>query len=94
MVATFAMSFPRMYPRRMADRKAGAKPKKAEPKRKPPPGTRSVLLYLPETLVSGLDEWVAALNEGKRGPMWARTDVIKAALQRAVDERGAKGEEP
>lgn len=78
----------------MAERKTPAKPKKAEPKRKPPPGTRSVLIYLPEALVTGLDAWVLALNEGKRGPQWTRSDVIKAALQRAVDERAPKGEEP
>jgi hypothetical protein len=78
----------------MAERKTAAKAKKAEPKRKPPPGTRSVLIYLPDELVAGLDAWVSALNEGKRGPQWARSDVIKAALQRSVDERGSKGEEP
>lgn len=71
-------------------------PKKAAKaaERKPPPGTKSVLVYLPVELVANLEKWAATINETTVGPQWSRSDVVKAALARAWTERGSKGEAP
>jgi hypothetical protein len=66
----------------------------AKPKRQPPPGTAGAFFYLPEALLEALDRWTERVNESRTGPQWSRTDVVRAALQRAVDERAAKGEAP
>lgn len=62
--------------------------------RRPPPGTKSVLVYLPIELVANLETWAANINKAAVGPQWSRSDVVKAALTRAWDERGANGEAP
>lgn len=62
--------------------------------RRPPAGTKSVLVYLPTELVANLEQWAANINAAEVGPQWSRSDVVKAALARAWTERGSKGERP
>jgi len=70
-------------------------PKKAAPKKRaPPPGTRQALFYLPDGMLDALDAWAEKLTAKSTGPAWSRSDVVKAALQRALAERGEKGEAP
>ena len=70
-------------------------PKKATPKKRaPPPGTRQALFYLPAEMLEGLDAWAEKLSAKGIGPAWSRSDVVKAALQRALAERAEKGEAP
>ena len=92
--AAIARRFDGMYRCGMADKKRGARPSPASTGRKPPSGTKSVLVYLPVDLVANLEAWASKLNEGNTGPVWARSDVVKAALARAWNERGSKGEAP
>lgn len=47
-----------------------------------------------EDLLKALDTWVDRLNASGTGPTWTRQDVVRAALIRAVKERGEKGEAP
>jgi hypothetical protein len=57
------------------------------------PNRAATVIRLDPALLEALDEWARALS--KNGPpQWSRTDVIRATLQRAVRERGAKGEAP
>lgn len=58
------------------------------------PNRAATVLRLDPALVAALDAWVARLNDGNEGPQWTRTTLIRAALQRAVRERAAKGEAP
>jgi len=73
--------------------KTAAKPA-VKGKRQPPPGTAGAFFYLPEALLESLDAWTAQVNASRTGPQWSRTDVVRAVLQRAWDERGSKGEAP
>lgn len=77
---------------RMASTKA---PKSKVPTRRAPPeGTHAVTLYLPVAMVEGLDAWAEKLSAKGIGPAWSRSDVVRAALQRALEDRAAKGEAP
>lgn len=58
-----------------------------------PEGTSALNINLPTELMEKLDAWVEKLNEGD-GARWTRTDVIRTSLNRAVTERGAKGDAP
>lgn len=72
--------------------KSAAKP--AEKKRQPPPGMVGAFFYLPESLLEALDAWTERVNAERVGPQWSRTDVVRAALERAIRERADKGEAP
>lgn len=69
---------------------------KAKTKRvvKRPEGTTPLNINLPTDLMERLDGWVERLNAAPSGPRWSRTDVVRSALARAIDERGEKGETP
>lgn len=58
------------------------------------PNRAATVLRLDPALLGALDAWVKRLNEGNAGPQWTRTDLIRAALTRAVRERAEKGEAP
>lgn len=68
------------------------------PTKKPakPTRDRSGALYavVGDDVIARLDEWTEKLNSAGTGPKWARQDLVRAALIRALDERGAKGEAP
>ena len=53
-----------------------------------------VMVRLEPPVLAALDAWVARLNETASGPPWTRGEVVRAALVRALEERGAAGEEP
>lgn len=72
----------------------GPKPKAKTSRRAPPEGTHAVTLYLPVSMVEGLDAWADKLSAKGIGPAWSRSDVVRAALQRALAERASKGEAP
>lgn len=69
---------------------ATRKPAKATPE----PRTAPVMIRMEIGLQQELDAWVERLNAAAEGPRWTRTDVIRVTLQRALRERGAKGEAP
>lgn len=80
-------------------------PKRSTPKRTPTPprarpvapdnpNTTPVMIRMDVGLQQELDAWVDRLNAAGEGPRWTRSDVIRVALQRALRERGAKGETP
>lgn len=73
----------------MATGKRGRKPVPA-----PKDGEGVLYIRASAALIARLDEWADQLNEGRVGPKWNRNDVVRAALTRALDERGAKGMEP
>ena len=76
----------------MATGKRGRPP---EPAKSAEKGADGVLYArVPNELLLSLDAWASRLNKGSLGPQWTRNDVIRAVLQRAVDERGKKGEQP
>jgi hypothetical protein len=77
-----------------APTRASSKKTAAAKKRMPPDGTRQALFYLPAGMLDGLDAWAAKLSAKGVGPAWSRSDVVRAALQRALDERAAKDEAP
>jgi hypothetical protein len=52
------------------------------------------MVQLEPPVLAALDAWVARLNETASGPPWTRGEVVRAALVRALEERGAAGEEP
>lgn len=58
------------------------------------PRTAPVMIRMEVDLQERLDAWVDQLNASSEGPRWTRTDVIRVTLQRALRERGAKGEAP
>lgn len=58
------------------------------------PNSVPVMVRMGGELLTELDAWVERLNAGATGPRWTRSDVMRATLQRAVRERGAKGESP
>lgn len=74
--------------------RATSKKTAATKKRMPPDGTRQALFYLPAGMLDGLDAWAAKLSAKGVGPAWSRSDVVRAVLQRALDERAAKDEAP
>ena len=56
-----------------------------------PEGSKPITMNLPEDLVEQIDAWAQRLTEN--GPVkWSRTDVVKAALRRALRERAEDGE--
>ena len=56
-----------------------------------PEGSKPITMNLPEGLVEQIDAWAQRLTEN--GPVkWSRTDVVKAALRRALRDRGEDGE--
>lgn len=59
-----------------------------------PAGTTPLNINLPDELMEALTSWVDTLNEQSVGARWTRTDVVRTALTRAVEERGKKGETP
>jgi hypothetical protein len=72
-----------------------ARPKRVQRAVKPagarPDGSKPITMNLPEDLVEQLDAWAQWLTEN--GPVkWSRTDVVKAALRRALRDRGEGGE--
>lgn len=71
---------------------AARKPAKATAT--PEPRTAPVMIRMEIDLQERLDAWVEQLNAASEGPRWTRTDVIRVTLQRALRERGAKGEAP
>ena len=68
------------------------RPKK--PAKTKSPASVKVMFRFPPELLASLDSWADSLNETGGGPQWSRTDVVKAALQRALRERASKGEAP
>jgi hypothetical protein len=68
--------------------------KKSKAKPAPDDGTVKVQFRFAPSLLASLDAWADALNAASSGPRWTRTDVVKAALERALKERGTKGEAP
>lgn len=71
-----------------------AKPSKSRPVATDNPNTAPTTLRLDPALVDALDKWAGKLNAGGIGPQWTRADLIRAALWRAVKDRGEKGEAP
>jgi hypothetical protein len=72
-------------------------PKRPAPKKGQPAAPEIVALNMnvPLDLLAALDGWAEKLNADPTGsPRWTRSDVIRAALWRAVKERGEKGEAP
>lgn len=69
---------------------------KAKTKRvvKRPEGTAQLNVNLPVELLERLDAWVEKLNAQPAGPRWTRTDIVRTALTRIVEERAEKGEAP
>lgn len=57
-------------------------------------GGQALYAVVGEKLIEDLDAWVDRLNEKSAGPKWTRQDVVKAALARAVRERGEAGKDP
>jgi hypothetical protein len=53
-----------------------------------------VMVRLEPPLLAALDAWVERLNATTDGPPWTRGEVVRAALARALEERGAAGEAP
>ena len=53
-----------------------------------------VMVRLEPPVLAALDAWVARLNETTSRPPWTRGEVVRAALVRALEERGETGEEP
>jgi hypothetical protein len=56
--------------------------------------TAAFMLRMEPALLAALDAWADKLNAASTGPKWSRTDVIRAALARAVKERGEQGDAP
>ena len=59
-------------------------------KKLPPPDPDRLTPFnmrMPESLLSALDEWVDELNEGRSLGKISRSDLIRAALERACRER-------
>lgn len=72
----------------MATSKGGAKGKASEDA-----GGGVLYARVGPEMLEALDKWAEKLN-AKGGPRWTRQDVVKAALTRALEERGKKGETP
>lgn len=67
---------------------------KTAPKPAKPEGA-GVLFIRDAELAADCDAWVAKLNEANPdGPQWNRATLVRAALRRALRDRGAKGEAP
>ena len=75
-------------------RRTAAKPASKPTKAPPEPRKAPVMIRMDLELQEQLDAWVDRLNADTDGPRWTRTDVIRVTLQRALRERGAKGEAP
>jgi hypothetical protein len=75
-------------------RRTAAKPTSKPTKATPEARTAPVMIRMELDLQERLDAWVEKLNTDSEGPRWTRTDVIRVSLQRALRERGAKGEAP
>lgn len=69
-------------------------PSKAKRTTTRPEGTTPLNINLPTEVFARLDAWVERLNAQSAGPRWTRTDVIRTALVRALDERGDGGGSP
>lgn len=83
----------------MAPRTAARKPPaRTAPKGRPiaadNPNTEQLMVRVGAELLADLDAWIERLNAAGTGPRWTRSDVVRAALQRAVKDRGEKGETP
>lgn len=73
---------------------ATPKKSKATAKAAEPAGA-GVLFVRDAELVAEVDAWVAKLNAANPdGPQWNRATLTRAALKRALRERGDKGEAP
>lgn len=68
---------------------------KATKKSGPKPGEAVVQagFRAPQALLDRLDAWAEKLNETTHA-RWTRNGIILAVVERALDERGAKGEAP
>ncbi len=53
-----------------------------------------IMVRLEPPLLAALDAWVERLNATTEGPPWTRGEVVRAALVRALEERGKVGEAP
>ena len=75
-------------------RGVSSKTSKPRPMAATNPHTAPTMIRIEPALRDALDRWVERLNAANTGPAWCRTDVIRAALQRAVRERGEDGQTP
>ena len=72
-----------------------AAPKKPKKPSKPEEPKSEALFVRDADLVVDLDVWVGKLNAGNPdAPPWTRASLARAALRRAIRERGEKGEAP
>jgi hypothetical protein len=68
---------------------------KAAPAKAAKPEGAGVLFVRDPVLAGELDAWAAVLNAANPdAPAWSRTSLARAALRRALRERGAKSEAP
>lgn len=59
---------------------------KPRPASKRPDGTTQLNLNVPTETMERLDAAVERLNERADGPRWTRTDLVKRALGRTLDQ--------
>jgi len=59
------------------------------------PNTSQFLVRLPPTMLAELDAVVKALNaKSTDGPVWSRSDVVRAIIARRLREKKTDGELP
>jgi hypothetical protein len=69
--------------------------KKSKTPAKPKDKGAGVLFVRDDELAADIDAWVLRLNgENPDGPQWNRAALVRAALKRALRERGEKGQMP
>jgi hypothetical protein len=71
-------------------------PSKTKPASTKPARDRSGALYviLEPAMLDAMDAWIEALNAGNIGPQWNRTTLVRALVNRGLQEKAPKSEAP